>query len=59
LITMACRTAIKAGDPLQPAEIEQLVTDLFRCDNPYTCPHGRPTVFRLSLEELTKKFLRR
>jgi DNA mismatch repair protein MutL len=59
LITMACRTAIKAGDPLQPAEIEQLVADLFRCDNPYTCPHGRPTVFRLSLEELTKKFLRR
>jgi DNA mismatch repair protein MutL len=59
LITMACRTAVKAGDSLQPEEMKQLVADLFKCDNPYTCPHGRPTIFRLSTEELTKKFLRR
>jgi DNA mismatch repair protein MutL len=59
LITMACRTAVKAGDSLKQAEMEQLIADLFKCDNPYTCPHGRPTIFRLSIEELTKKFLRR
>lgn len=59
LITMACRTAVKAGDDLKPEELNQLVNDLFNCDNPYTCPHGRPTIFRISIEELTKKFLRR
>jgi DNA mismatch repair protein MutL len=59
ITTMACRTAIKAGDNLNLLEMESLVKDLFRCDNPYTCPHGRPTVFRMNYEELAKKFLRR
>jgi DNA mismatch repair protein MutL len=59
LITMSCRTAVKAGDKLKVEEISNLVNELFKCDNPYTCPHGRPTIFRMSTEELTKKFLRR
>ncbi len=59
IITMACRTAIKAKDKLNVLEMENLIKDLFQCDNPYTCPHGRPTVFRMSYEELAKKFLRR
>lgn len=59
ITTMACRTAIKAGDNLNLLEMESLVKDLFRCENPYTCPHGRPTVFRMNHEELAKKFLRR
>jgi DNA mismatch repair protein MutL len=59
ITTMACRTAIKAGDNLNSLEMENLVKDLFRCNNPYTCPHGRPTVFRMNHEELAKKFLRR
>jgi DNA mismatch repair protein MutL len=59
LITMSCRTAVKAGDKLQLEELNNLVNELFKCDNPYTCPHGRPTIFRISTEELTKKFLRR
>jgi DNA mismatch repair protein MutL len=59
LVTMSCRTAVKAGDKLKPEEINNLVDELFKCDNPYTCPHGRPTIFRMSTEELTKKFLRR
>lgn len=59
IITMACRTAIKAGDRLNPPELETLVRDLFRCENPYTCPHGRPTIFRMTVDELAKKFLRR
>lgn len=59
ITTMACRTAIKAGDSLNHLEMEALVKDLFKCENSYTCPHGRPTVFRISHEELAKKFLRR
>ncbi len=59
ITTMACRTAIKAGDNLNLLEMEALVKDLFKCENSYTCPHGRPTVFRISHEELAKKFLRR
>ncbi len=58
-ITMACKTAIKAGDKLNHLEMESLVKDLFRCDNPYTCPHGRPTVFRMNYDEISRKFLRR
>jgi DNA mismatch repair protein MutL len=59
ITTMSCRTAIKAGDGLNILEMEALVKDLFKCDNSYTCPHGRPTVFRISHDELAKKFLRR
>lgn len=59
ITTMACRTAIKAGDNLNHLEMEALIKDLFKCENPYTCPHGRPTVFRISNEELAKKFQRR
>jgi DNA mismatch repair protein MutL len=59
ITTMACKTAIKAGDNLNILEMESLVKDLFRCNNPYTCPHGRPTVFRMNHDELAKKFLRR
>jgi DNA mismatch repair protein MutL len=59
ITTMACRTAVKAGDNLNHLEMEALVKDLFKCENSYTCPHGRPTVFRISHEELAKKFLRR
>jgi DNA mismatch repair protein MutL len=59
IITMACRSAVKAGDRLKPIELENLVKDLLKSENPYTCPHGRPTIFRLGNEELARKFLRR
>lgn len=59
ITTMACRTAVKAGDNLNLLEMEALVKDLFKCENPYTCPHGRPTIFRIGYDELGKKFLRR
>lgn len=59
ITTMACRTAVKAGDNLNLLEMEALVKDLLKCENSYTCPHGRPTVFRITHEELAKKFLRR
>ncbi len=53
---VACRSAIKAGQRLSVAEMQSLVDRLFACENPYTCPHGRPIVIRFALEELAKKF---
>jgi len=44
LIRTACHKSIKAGDAVSLPEIERLLTDLFLCRAPYTCPHGRPTV---------------
>lgn len=51
-----CRHAIKANDPLAGPELESLLEDLRRCDMPYTCPHGRPTLIEMSYRELEKKF---
>lgn len=51
-----CRHAVKARDPLQGRELEQLVEDLRRCAMPYTCPHGRPTLIEFNYRELEKRF---
>ena len=51
-----CRHAVKAHDPLNRAELENLVADLRHCAMPYTCPHGRPTLIEMSYRELEKKF---
>jgi DNA mismatch repair protein MutL len=54
--SFACHGAIKAGERLTGEEMQRLVRQLFATDEPYSCPHGRPTVIKLSLEELNKKF---
>ena len=51
-----CRHAVKANDPLNGPELENLVNDLRRCAMPYTCPHGRPTMIEMNYRELEKKF---
>ncbi|HVY71922.1 MAG TPA: DNA mismatch repair endonuclease MutL [Verrucomicrobiae bacterium] len=51
-----CRHAVKANDFLSGRELENLVEDLRRCEMPYTCPHGRPTLIEMSYRELEKKF---
>ncbi|MEZ0295276.1 MAG: DNA mismatch repair endonuclease MutL [Candidatus Methylacidiphilales bacterium] len=51
-----CRHAIKANDILRPDEWEQLLVDLLKCDLPYTCPHGRPTMILMTRNELERKF---
>ncbi|HTB82962.1 MAG TPA: hypothetical protein VK742_04845, partial [Candidatus Sulfotelmatobacter sp.] len=51
-----CRHAVKANDYLNGAELENLVEDLRRCEMPYTCPHGRPTLIEMNYRELEKKF---
>ena len=48
--------AVKANDPLEGPELENLVNDLRQCAMPYTCPHGRPTLIEMSHRELEKKF---
>jgi DNA mismatch repair protein MutL len=55
---MACKAAVKAGDPLSPAEIEALLARRELVDRSSNCPHGRPTTLRLSLRDLEKQFKR-
>jgi len=55
---MACKAAVKAGDPLTPAEIEALLARRHLIDRSSNCPHGRPTTLRLSLHDLEKQFKR-
>ncbi len=59
LITMACKAAYKANQKLDRAEMEALVKLLFNSSNPYTCPHGRPTMITLTDAQLEKNFKRR
>jgi len=54
----ACGAAIKAGQKLNQEEMNALVNSLFAAKSPYTCPHGRPTLVRISLDELLRRFLR-
>lgn len=56
---MACKSAIKAGDPLSPQEIERLLEQLRQARRPYTCRHGRPTIICITRAELERKFKRR
>jgi len=55
----ACKAAIKAGDILNDDEMHSLVDSLFATKNPYFCPHGRPIIINLSLDELDKRFERK
>lgn len=55
----ACRGAIKAGDRLSREETQALLGQLFESRMPFACPHGRPTMIRLSWEEIERRFLRR
>jgi len=58
-ITTACRTAVKAGDPLTGQQMVQLLQDLADTEDPFTCFHGRPTMVTLPLEQVERWFLRR
>jgi DNA mismatch repair protein MutL len=54
--SIACHGAIKAGQALSDEEMKSLVRQLERTANPHTCPHGRPTVIRLSAGQLEREF---
>ncbi len=53
---LACRSAIKAGQPLTQSEMQHLIDRLFATESPFICPHGRPTIVKLTLEELDRRF---
>ena len=55
----ACQAAIKINHPLQPPAMQALLEDLLRVENPSTCPHGRPALFRLTTDEIERAFRRR
>jgi DNA mismatch repair protein MutL len=55
---IACKAAIKAGDELSGREMEALVQDLIKTQDPYTCPHGRPTIVSFSANDLARLFKR-
>ncbi|MBC8374653.1 MAG: DNA mismatch repair endonuclease MutL [FCB group bacterium] len=54
----SCKAAVKAGDPLTEEEMRVLVDRLFATGNPFYCPHGRPIIINLSIDELDKRFER-
>ena len=58
LATMACKAAVKGNHAMAKAEAEKLIDELLTLDNPYNCPHGRPTVIAMTKAELEKKFKR-
>ena len=56
--TFACKAAVKAGDPLTLEERKHLIDKLFATKHPYYCPHGRPIIINLSIDDLDKRFER-
>ncbi len=59
IIRKACRASVKANAPLEKAELTGVIQDLFSAENPQTCPHGRPTMLRLTQDDLEKMFRRK
>jgi DNA mismatch repair protein MutL len=58
LALVACRAAIKADTPLERPEMDRLLAELARTATPYFCPHGRPTMSRISLADIRREVRR-
>ncbi len=58
IASMSCKAAVKGNDALSYKEAKALITELLELDNPYFCPHGRPTIISMSKYEIEKKFKR-
>ena len=59
LATVACKAAVKANMQLTKEEVDSLMRELLKLPNPFTCPHGRPTVIKMSKYEIERKFARK
>lgn len=58
IASMACKSAVKGNQSMNHAEMKELLDQLFTLDNPYHCPHGRPTIISMNKADLEKKFKR-
>jgi len=58
LATIACHGSVRAGQKLSTEEMLSLFNDLSKCDNPYSCPHGRPAIWKLNIEDIDHNFER-
>ena len=58
IIMRSCKSAVKAGDLLTALEIDSLFAQLKQCDNPFSCPHGRPTFIKMTRYEIERMFKR-
>jgi len=58
IASMSCKAAVKGNNRLSPAEAEKLIDELLTLENPYNCPHGRPTIISMTKAEMEKKFKR-
>lgn len=58
IATAACKVSVKGGDEISFEEADKLIDELLTLDNPYNCPHGRPTIITMSRTEMEKKFKR-
>ena len=56
--SMSCKAAVKGNNRLSFQEAEKLIDELLTLDNPYNCPHGRPTIITMTETDLEKKFKR-
>jgi DNA mismatch repair protein MutL len=54
----ACKASVKANRMLDDEELEELLVQLSKCDNPYTCPHGRPVFLKLTRSDIERLFKR-
>ena len=57
-ITLACKMSIKANMHISHEAMEELLNALVKCDNPYNCPHGRPTIIKFTIYDLERMFKR-
>jgi DNA mismatch repair protein MutL len=58
IASMACKASVKGNTKMSRAEMEALLDELLTLENPYNCPHGRPTIISMSKYEIDKKFKR-
>jgi DNA mismatch repair protein MutL len=55
---MACKASVKGNNTMSLEEVETLLDEMLTLDNPYNCPHGRPTLITMTKTELDKRFHR-
>ena len=58
MASKSCKAAVKGRHAMSPREADELIGQLLELENPYACPHGRPTIISMSKYELEKKFKR-